>query len=328
MEGLCPPMELESELCGYHEAFQCLTEARGNQRQVARYCGQARASEELFPMKESPFRGIVISMHRARLSPLIDMVRDGCALAGSVLLRKPNSLRRRNLLDKPCSLGTLLRMGVALLALCLCMFIFASSSDALLAQAPAPTKGGQAGERRDSQDQKQKILPPTTSAELPSSSKSYKVGVEDELQISVWREPELSTSVVVRPDGMITLPLLNDVKAAGLRCEELQTLLTEKLKSFVNEPQVTVIVKTIRSRKVYLVGNVARQGSYSLNGDMTVLELLAASGGLGTFAKGESIYVLREENGKKVRLPFHYKKAVAGKSENLVLAPGDVVVVP
>jgi polysaccharide export outer membrane protein len=168
----------------------------------------------------------------------------------------------------------------------------------------------------------------TQSVLTPEQRLTYIIGVEDELQISVWREPELSTSVVVRPDGMITLPLVNDVKAVGLKTEELQNLLIEKLKNFVNEPQVTVIVRSIRSRKVNLVGEVGRQGTYPINGDMTVLELLAAAGGLGPFAKADSIYILREENGKKIRIPFHYKKAVAGKSENVVLQPGDLVVVP
>ena len=157
---------------------------------------------------------------------------------------------------------------------------------------------------------------------------TYIIGVEDELQISVWREPELSTVVVVRPDGMITLPLVNDVKAVGLKTEELQNVLMDKLKNFVNEPQVTVIVRAIRSRKVYLVGEVGHQGTYALNGDMTALELLAVAGGVGPFAKADSIYILREQNGKKIRIPFHYKKAVAGKSENVTLEPGDVVVVP
>jgi polysaccharide biosynthesis/export protein len=157
---------------------------------------------------------------------------------------------------------------------------------------------------------------------------NYVIGVEDELQISVWREPELSTSVVVRPDGMITLPLVNDLKAAGLKTEELQNILMEKLKAYVNEPQVTVIVRAIRSRKVSLVGQANHQGSFPLNGDMTALELLAVAGGLGPFAKADSIYILREENGKKIRIPFHYKKAIAGKSENVVLQPGDVMVVP
>lgn len=170
---------------------------------------------------------------------------------------------------------------------------------------------------------------PALQSELSNEERlTYIIGVEDELQISVWREPELSTVVVVRPDGRITLPLINDVKAVGLKTEELQMLLTEKLKGYVNEPQVTVIVRGIRSRKVYLVGEVGHQGTFPLNGDMTALELLAAAGGLGPFAKGDSIYILREQNGKKVRIPFHYKKAVAGKGENVTLQPGDVIVVP
>jgi len=127
---------------------------------------------------------------------------------------------------------------------------------------------------------------------------------------------------------MITLPLVNDLKVAGLRTEELQNTLTEKLKNYVNEPQVTVIVRAIHSRKVYLVGQAMHQGTFPLNGDMTALELMAVAGGLGPFAKADSIYILREQNGKKIRIPFHYKKAVAGKSENVALQPGDVVVVP
>lgn len=173
---------------------------------------------------------------------------------------------------------------------------------------------------------KPESLPP--SPLTPEQRLTYIIGVEDEVQISVWREPELSTVVVVRPDGMITLPLVNDVKAAGLKTEELQNVLMDKLKNFVNEPQVTVIVRSIRSRKVHVIGEVVHQGTYVLNGDMTALELLAAAGGLGPFAKANSIYILREQDGKRIRIPFHYKKAVAGKSENVTLQPGDVVVVP
>ena len=135
-------------------------------------------------------------------------------------------------------------------------------------------------------------------------------------------------AVVVRPDGMITMPLLNDIKVVGLKTEELQALLTEKLKAYVNEPQVTIIVRAIRSRIVFLIGEVARPGVYPLNRDMTILELLAGSGGLGPWAKAGSIYVLREENGKKVRIPFDYKKALVGRGENVVLHPGDMVIVP
>lgn len=156
----------------------------------------------------------------------------------------------------------------------------------------------------------------------------YRVGVEDDLAIAVWHEPELSQAVTVRPDGMITLPLLNDIKVANLTTEEVQALLVEKLKPFVNDPQVTVSIKAVKSRKVFLVGNVAKQGMYYLNGRMTVLELLSEAGGLGPFAKSKSIYVLRKDAGKEVRLPFNYKRAVSGKGDNPELMPGDMVVVP
>jgi polysaccharide export outer membrane protein len=199
-------------------------------------------------------------------------------------------------------------------------------SDSSSAQSADKTAKDKAGKQPTEKTTKQDLT--AESGPTPEQRLTYTIGVEDELQISVWREPELSTTVVVRPDGMITLPLVNDLKVAGLRTEELQNTLTEKLKNYVNEPQVTVIVRAIHSRKVYLVGQAMHQGTFPLNGDMTALELLAVAGGLGPFAKADSIYILREQNGKKIRIPFHYKKAVAGKSENVALQPGDVVVVP
>lgn len=158
---------------------------------------------------------------------------------------------------------------------------------------------------------------------------SYVIGADDQLMISVWREPELSLNVVVRPDGIITLPLLNDVKAAGLKPLELQAQLMEKLKPFVNEPQVTVVVQAIRSRKVFLAGPGVKAGVYPLGGRTTVLELIIEGGGLGPFAKAKSIYVLRTVNGRQSRIHFNYKDALAGKSSSdIYLEPGDVVVVP
>jgi polysaccharide export outer membrane protein len=164
-----------------------------------------------------------------------------------------------------------------------------------------------------------------TNSQAPSG---YRVGVDDELAISVWHEPEFSQAAIVRPDGMITLPLLNDIKVVGLTTEEIQTLLIEKMKNVVNDPQVTVSVKTIKSRKVYLVGNVVKQGMYPLSGRTTVLELLAEAGGLGPFAKSRSIYVLRKVDGKETRFPFNYKKALSGKGDNPELMSGDMIVVP
>jgi polysaccharide biosynthesis/export protein len=208
---------------------------------------------------------------------------------------------------------------------------FDSESQSTQPAAAPPQSADKPAKDKDEKQAPGKNTKPDPSASsvlTPEQRLTYIIGVEDELQISVWREPELSTSVVVRPDGMITLPLVNDLKAAGLKTEELQTILVEKLKGYVNEPQVTVIVRAIHSRKVYLVGQVMHQGTFPLNGDMTALELLAVAGGVGPFAKPDSIYILREQNGKKIRIPFHYKKAVAGKSENVALQPGDVIVVP
>ena len=169
-----------------------------------------------------------------------------------------------------------------------------------------------------SEDKRPTIVPPS----------DYRIGVSDELMISVWHEPEFSQSVVVRPDGMITLPLLNDIKIEGLSTVEAQQLLTEKMKALVNDPQVTVIVRAINSRKVWLVGNVAHQGVFQLMDKKTVLELISEAGGLGPFAKVHSIYILRTHNGKKERIGFDYKKAVTGNGSNPVLEPGDMVVVP
>ncbi len=184
-----------------------------------------------------------------------------------------------------------------------------------------PKKNGtneSSGPLSDSVAPSKEITPPT----------DFRIGVADELMISVWHEPEFSQSVVVRPDGMITLPLLNDVKISGLTTEEAKQLLTEKMKSLVNDPQVTIIVKAINSRKVWLVGNVARQGVFQLIDKKTVLELISEAGGLGPFAKMHSIYILRQQNGKKQRIGFDYKKAITGKGPNPILEPGDMVVVP
>lgn len=167
-----------------------------------------------------------------------------------------------------------------------------------------------------------------TEAIAPLLPTDYRIGAEDELTIAVWHEPEFSQAVVVRPDGMITLPLINEVKVVGLTTGEMQVLLTEKLKNLVNDPQVTVIVKAVKSRKVFLMGNVVKQGVYPLGGKKTVLEVIAEAGGLGPFAKSKSIYVLRKENGREVKIPFNYKKALSGKGTNPDLMPGDIVVVP
>jgi polysaccharide export outer membrane protein len=202
-----------------------------------------------------------------------------------------------------------------------CLLIYAESLRAQNSGAPTQKTEGAKPSESAPAGQNDSTTPP----KLPSD---YKIGPEDELTISVWHEPELSQGVVVRPDGLITLPLLNDLKVLGLTTDELQVFLTEKLKTLVNDPQVTVIVKAVHSRKVFVVGSVAKQGVYPLGGRKTVLELIAEAGGLGPFAKTRSIYILRGVNGKEIRIPFNYKKALSGKSDNPELLPGDMVVVP
>jgi len=158
----------------------------------------------------------------------------------------------------------------------------------------------------------------------------YKIGEQDVLTITVWREPELSGTVMVRPDGMVTLPLLNDVHAAGLTPDELKNSLTEKLGPFVNTPQVTVAVREINSRKVFIIGQVGHEGSYRINSTTTVLQIIAEAGGLRDFANRKGIYVLRTQNGSQQRLTFNYDKVIRGKDskENILLRPGDTIVVP
>ena len=197
-------------------------------------------------------------------------------------------------------------------------------------EKPRSTSAARAAGTADAASTKSKADASAKPAGSEADADSYTIGIEDELQISVWREPELSMPVQVRPDGMITLPLVNDLSVVGLTTKELQNILTEKLKPFVNEPQVTVIVRNIRSRKVHLVGQVARPGPYPLNGKKTVLQLITEAGGLGQFAKGGSIYIMRTVNGQQTHLKFNYKKALAGKpdSGDIELLPGDMVVVP
>jgi polysaccharide export outer membrane protein len=158
----------------------------------------------------------------------------------------------------------------------------------------------------------------------------YIVGESDVLRVNVWKEPEVSQTVVVRTDGSISLPLINEVKVAGMTPMQIQVLVAEKLKSFLNSPQVTVTVTEIHSKKAFITGEVARPGGYSLNTEITVLQLIAQAGGFTVFAKRDGIVVLRIEDGKALRLHFKYKEVVHGKNteQNVALHPGDTVVVP
>jgi len=159
---------------------------------------------------------------------------------------------------------------------------------------------------------------------------NYIIGPQDVLDISVWKEPEVSRVVPVRPDGKISLPLLNDVQAAGLTPAALAAQITESLKKYVTSPQVTVIVTTINSQRVYISGEVVRPGAFPMLPGMTVMQALTSAGGFTPFAKMKSIYVLREEGGKRAKYPFNYKQVVNGKNtdQDIQLKAGDTIVVP
>jgi len=159
---------------------------------------------------------------------------------------------------------------------------------------------------------------------------NYVIGSQDVLDISVWKEAELTRTVPVRPDGKISLPLLNDVQAAGLTPTQLAEAITTSLKKFVTDPQVTVIVAQINSQRVYIMGEVARAGAYPLIPGMTMLQGLSSAGGFTQFANLKKIYMFRTENGKQVKYPFNYKEVISGKrpEQNVVLKAGDTIVVP
>lgn len=166
-------------------------------------------------------------------------------------------------------------------------------------------------------------------ADNPTSS-DYRIGVGDVLNIQVWKETDLTRSVPVRPDGKISFPLLDDLQAAGLTPLELKRILTEKLKQYLSGPRVTVLVEEVNSYKVYVMGEVVLQGSLVLKTRTTLLQAISLAGGFTAYAKRDQIIVLRKNGKKDERIKLNYDRIVAGKNpeQNLVLEPGDTVVVP
>jgi len=163
---------------------------------------------------------------------------------------------------------------------------------------------------------------------LTTTEQDYHIGPQDVVQIDVWKEPEVSRTIPVRPDGKISLPLLNDVQAAGLTAMQLAGNIREGLTKYLNNPQVTVTVTQINSRRVFVTGEVVRSGALPLLPNMTVLQALSSSGGFTQFAKEKGIYILRNEHGKQVKHPYNYKDVLKGNKEDILLQPGDVIVVP
>jgi polysaccharide export outer membrane protein len=180
---------------------------------------------------------------------------------------------------------------------------------------------------RNSSDPAENAKPVPVAATIDPA---YQIGAEDVLDISVWKEPDVSRVVPVRPDGRISLPLINDVQASGLSPQELSRTVAEKLRKYLNDPQVTVIVTAINSQRIFVVGEVLRAGAFPLIPGMTVLQALSSAGGFTTYADMKKIHVVRQRDGKMVQLPFNYRDVLKGDNpdQNIKLEPGDTIVVP
>jgi polysaccharide export outer membrane protein len=194
-----------------------------------------------------------------------------------------------------------------------------------------------------SQAQPPKPTPPATRPAAPGptvtaiavagvpTEPGFTIGPEDVLGVLFWRDQDMSGDVTVRPDGMITLPLVRDIKAAGLTPTALADRIQAAVREYVTDASVTVVVRQMNSRKAFITGEVARPGAYSLgSSSMTVMQLIALAGGLTEFAQPKDITVMRVEAGKTTTFAFDYKNVARGKSseQNIVLKPGDTVVVP
>ena len=210
--------------------------------------------------------------------------------------------------------------------------VLAQTAPPAQAQAPKPAQPAPA------QTQKPQV-PPAAKPGAPTAQNvgpavavepGFTIGPEDVLGIIVWREADVSGDVTVRPDGMITLPLIRDIRAAGLTPQELADRVQTALREYVTDASVTVVVRQMNSRKVFITGEVAKPGAYALASSMTVMQLIAVAGGLTEFAEGKSISVMRIEAGQTKTFPFDYKNVANGKkpAQNIVLKPGDTVVVP
>jgi polysaccharide export outer membrane protein len=167
---------------------------------------------------------------------------------------------------------------------------------------------------------------PTPSVPPPAD---YVIGADDTLHIAVWKEPDLTVTLPVRPDGRISLPLLDDVAAAGMTPMQLAASIHDKLKKYIADPRVTVVVTAMNSRRIFVTGEVTHPGAMALLPNMTMLQAISAAG-FTQFANPKRIYMLRTENGQQHKFPFDYKDVVKGRhpEENIILKPGDTVVIP
>jgi len=180
--------------------------------------------------------------------------------------------------------------------------------------------------------------PPTSAATPPAVMRpanlavpgNYVIGTDDLLGIVYWKDKDMSTDARVRPDGRISLPLINEVVAAGLTPEELQKRVTEESAKYMEDASITIVVREINSLKVFITGEVTKPGTYPITSATTVMQLISLAGGLREYANSKNIMIMRKEGDKQTSLKFNYKEVAAGKNlkQNIDLKPGDTVVVP
>ena len=209
------------------------------------------------------------------------------------------------------------------IALC-CNLVSAASSQQQIAsnKQPAPARSIGHDPATPSGDT-------VSAASSAASASQFTLGAADVFRVSVWKSAELSQTVTVGPDGFVSLPLIGDVHVAGLTARELGKVLADRLDTFIVKPQVTVSVLEIHSRQVYVLGQVAKPGGYSLVAPLTVLQLISEAGGLGTYANRKRITVLRTVDTHNTKITFNYDDVIHGNSsQNIALMPGDTVVVP
>ena len=174
------------------------------------------------------------------------------------------------------------------------------------------------------------VTAPAEAAPTPAPPADYLIGADDVLSIVFWKDKDMTTDVVVRPDGKISLPVLNEIAAAGLTPEQLRVGILAAATKYFEDPSVNIVVKQINSRRVSITGEVSKPGQYPLGGGMTVIQLIAAAGGVNEYAKSDKIAIIRTEGTKQTRFKVNYKEVIEGKNlkQNIELKVGDVVIVP
>jgi polysaccharide export outer membrane protein len=193
--------------------------------------------------------------------------------------------------------------------------------------APAPPAGQGPVTAAPASDAPAAPAPPPLAS--GAAADSYIIGASDVLNVTVWKDPTFSGPVLVRPDGMISIPLLGDIPAAGSTTLQLKEVIAAKLRKYLQDPQVSVILTNVNRKKIYLLGEINKKGPVDMTPGMTLLEAVSSGGGLTEYAKTKKIYILRDENGKHEKIPVDYKDALKGNSAlNVALRPGDTIVVP